>query len=1150
MKRLINACSLSSVNAHRTVVGAIAAMMVTAPSLAADWPTWRYDAGRTAVSPDVLPEELHVQWVRHYPPLEPAYRQVRQERVQFDLGYEPVVMGKTMFVGSSRNDRVTALDTDTGEERWRFYAEGPVRLAPAAWAGKVYCASDDGLLYCLDATTGKLLWKHRAAPSRRRAIGNGRLISVWPVRGGPVVSNGRVFLAAGVWPFEGIFVWALDAETGRPIWVNDRCGSLYIEHPHAAMAFGGPSPQGYLLVRGNELVVPSSRAFPAYFDLETGELLHFDFGHGGHGSRPGSWFVATNPEGELLVDPELNTEIHDAGQQVIGQSGARPKPGEVLAETVAIGRETYRLQGGSRWAVSAGGRELRFADGVPGVEGEVHTMLAADGKLFVVTREGVISCFGPRKVEPKAYPLETGEFDRPSDDWAERAGRMLAHSGAEEGYAIVLGLGTGRLAEELVRQSSLHVVVFEPDEEKAARFRRKYDAAGLYGERIVIHAEGPVAPLPPYLANLIAAESLVAERIGTFARGLVSLFAALRPYGGTLCLETSSAEHELLTAKTHEAKLPGAEVRREDGLTLVVRAGPLPGATDYRGRPNYDARVRTPLGLLWFGDTFHKHKLYYKTFFHEAGRGLPETIEVVGGVMKYEVTKEPYGPNPPGIGYHDYLRLLEREKVYTDGYTDVYTGRVLSEAEAEQAADVFTRSVDATAEEAAIPPEFPTRRNPLTGKTEAREMIKTYGCDLWRVSYGDLFTFRSGTAAYYDNRLESGTINISGVRSGCRNSAVPACGVLTLPSWTGNCTCNYPVFTSLALAPMSPEFEQWAAWGDVAAEAPLRRVGINLGAPGDRVDESGLLWLDSPSVGGPSPNVPVRVEPDDVKWFYRHALWMEGGQGWPWVTASGVTGLTSLRIEPVVLKPNEPAGAFSVRWLGFVEPEHSETYTFHARADHGVRLWIADELVLDNGKNLRRGDVAEVTGEISLEAGKRYQLRMEYYQAADRAANAAAIAELAWSSPSVAKAAIPASRLSTAEGEGGGLTGLYYETAALAGPAVVQTDAQLRFNWGRDLPAALRRLPRPLQLPERTFTVRLYFAEPEVIGPGERVFSVRMQGREVLADFDVAREAGGPNRSVAREFRGIRISDALTIAFVPKTAKPALVCGVALVEEE
>ena len=134
---------------------------------AADWPQWRYDARRSARSPGVLPDRLHLQWQRDYESLKPAFWQVRQERVQFDLGYEPVVAGKTLLVGSSRNDRVTALDTETGDERWRFYTDGPVRLAPAIWQGKAYFASDDGCMYCLDVERGNLLWKQRAAPSQR-----------------------------------------------------------------------------------------------------------------------------------------------------------------------------------------------------------------------------------------------------------------------------------------------------------------------------------------------------------------------------------------------------------------------------------------------------------------------------------------------------------------------------------------------------------------------------------------------------------------------------------------------------------------------------------------------------------------------------------------------------------------------------------------------------------------------------------------------------------------------------------------------------------------------------------------------------------------------------------------------------------------------
>jgi outer membrane protein assembly factor BamB len=214
-------------NAFRVPLVAAALLLTVfrTPSVpAADWPMWRGDTGRTGSVAEALPGKLHLQWTRDFPPLKPAFCGVRQERLQFDRGYEPVVMGRTLFVSSSRNDSVSALDTETGAQQWRFYADGPVRLAPVATRGRVYFGSDDGFLYCLDAASGKLVWKARGAPSNRKILGNGRLISVWPVRGGPVVADDRVYFAAGVWPFEGVFVQALDARTGKTVWVNDRSG--------------------------------------------------------------------------------------------------------------------------------------------------------------------------------------------------------------------------------------------------------------------------------------------------------------------------------------------------------------------------------------------------------------------------------------------------------------------------------------------------------------------------------------------------------------------------------------------------------------------------------------------------------------------------------------------------------------------------------------------------------------------------------------------------------------------------------------------------------------------------------------------------------------------------------------------------------------
>ena len=99
-----------------------------------------------------------------------------------------------MFVGSSQTDSLTAYDTRSGERLWEFRAEGPIRFAPVAWNGKLYVASDDGHLYCVDAADGRARWKHRGGPSNRRVLGNERLISLWPARGGPVVANGHGLL--------------------------------------------------------------------------------------------------------------------------------------------------------------------------------------------------------------------------------------------------------------------------------------------------------------------------------------------------------------------------------------------------------------------------------------------------------------------------------------------------------------------------------------------------------------------------------------------------------------------------------------------------------------------------------------------------------------------------------------------------------------------------------------------------------------------------------------------------------------------------------------------------------------------------------------------------------------------------------------------
>lgn len=81
--------------------------------------------------------------------------------------------------------------------------------------------------------------------------------------------------------------------------------------------------------------------------------------------------------------------------------------------------------------------------------------------------------------------------------------------------------------------------------------------------------------------------------------------------------------------------------------------------------------------------------------------------------------------------------------------------------------------------------------------------------------------------------------------------------------------------------------------------------------------------------------------------------------------------------------PASGVDTFSVRWSGQVEPRYTEAYTFYTTSDDGVRLWIDNQLLIDNWTD---HGPTENTGTISLSAGQKYDLRMEFYEQGGEAA--------------------------------------------------------------------------------------------------------------------------------------------------------------------
>ncbi|MBM4090507.1 MAG: methyltransferase domain-containing protein [Planctomycetes bacterium] len=245
---------------------------------ASDWPAYRHDSARSGVSDESLATPLVPRWAfqpRHAPrPAwgEPNPRPVggwhgltERRRVHFDDAFHAVVANGAVYFGSSADGKVVCLDAATGRQRWDALTGGPVRLAPTVWQDSVYVGSDDGFVYCLQAEDGGERWKFRAAPSDRRVLGSGAMISLWPVRTGVLVDKGIAYFGAGIFPAEGVYLFAVDAADGRLMWCNDSCATS----PQSRI-----SPQGYLLASKDRLFVPLGRVSPAAFDRTDGRLLY------------------------------------------------------------------------------------------------------------------------------------------------------------------------------------------------------------------------------------------------------------------------------------------------------------------------------------------------------------------------------------------------------------------------------------------------------------------------------------------------------------------------------------------------------------------------------------------------------------------------------------------------------------------------------------------------------------------------------------------------------------------------------------------------------------------------------------------------------------------------------------------------------------
>ena len=236
-------------------------LAVVGPLLAAEpegWPQWRGPTRDGKVAgpkwPDKLSDDtLELLW-----------------RVPLGQSYSgPIVSGDLVYTTETKNkatEKVSALDRKTGQERW--HAEWPgamtvpffaaangswIRSTPACDGNRLYVAGIRDVLVCLDAKTGKEIWRVDFVKDLKTAVpAFGTVCS-------PLIDGEFVYVQAGA------AVVKLNKKTGEIVW-----RALKDEGGMNGSAFSSPVLAD---LAGKRQLVVQTREKLAGVDPDSGDVL-------------------------------------------------------------------------------------------------------------------------------------------------------------------------------------------------------------------------------------------------------------------------------------------------------------------------------------------------------------------------------------------------------------------------------------------------------------------------------------------------------------------------------------------------------------------------------------------------------------------------------------------------------------------------------------------------------------------------------------------------------------------------------------------------------------------------------------------------------------------------------------------------------------
>ena len=197
-----------------TTIATFFCMILTSvAALADDWPQWR------GPNRDGVWSETGIIGAFPEPQIETRWR------VPISSGYSgPTVAAGRVYVTDrvrepNDGERVLCFDFESGRELWTFeydcpyknvsYSAGP-RAAVTIDDGRAYALGTKGHLHCLDAASGRELWK------KTPGVDYDIRVPIWGIASAPLVEGDLLIVQIGA--AGGACVVALDKTTGMEVW--------------------------------------------------------------------------------------------------------------------------------------------------------------------------------------------------------------------------------------------------------------------------------------------------------------------------------------------------------------------------------------------------------------------------------------------------------------------------------------------------------------------------------------------------------------------------------------------------------------------------------------------------------------------------------------------------------------------------------------------------------------------------------------------------------------------------------------------------------------------------------------------------------------------------------------------------------------------